>query len=222
MIALRDLPPPTPAGFVLAALAEGDAPDLLAHFGDPQVVEWLDIEPLTSLAEARETVAWAQARLAAGKGLRWSIRSEAGGAFVGTCGFNSLVLDRGRRGEIAYDLSRAWWGRGVMDAVLPLVIAFGFEALRLRRLEAMVTPGNRHSCALLERWGFACEGVLKDYGYWKGRYFDQLLYALTASGFAPTFAADQTAGRSLSPAQAGGGGKSGLHGDKAAGNARRG
>src|SRR5665213_3221238 len=43
---------------------------------------------------------------------------------------------------------------------------------------------------------------------------------LTGSVQDPTLPADQTAGRSRSPS--GGRGKSGLHGDKAAGNARRG
>ncbi|RIJ43565.1 N-acetyltransferase, partial [Maribellus luteus] len=95
---------------------------------------------------------------------------------IGTCGFNAVVVQRGRRGEIAYDLSRAHWGRGVMAEVLPRMVAFGFEALALRRLEAMVTPGNARSCDLLERHGFQREGVLRDYALWKGAYCDQIVY----------------------------------------------
>ena len=33
-----------------------------------------------------------------------------------------------------------------------------------------MTPGNARSCRLLERHGFNREGVLRDYGYWKGRF----------------------------------------------------
>jgi ribosomal-protein-alanine N-acetyltransferase len=68
-----------------------------------------------------------------------------------------------------------------MDDVLPAVLAHGFGALGLRRIEAMVTPGNLASAALLERHGFVQEALLRDYGFWKGRYWDQLLYARLAS-----------------------------------------
>jgi ribosomal-protein-alanine N-acetyltransferase len=55
-------------------------------------------------------------------------------------------------------------------------MAFGYERLGLRRLEAMVTAGNQRSCALLERHGFVREGLLRDHGYWTGRFWDQIVY----------------------------------------------
>jgi ribosomal-protein-alanine N-acetyltransferase len=108
--------------------------------------------------------------------VRGAIRERSGGALAGTCGFNNLVVERGRRGEIAYDLGRRWQRRGVMAEVMPVLIEFGFNRLGLHRLEAMVTPGNAPSCRLLERHGFAREGVLRGYGFWKGRYWDQIVY----------------------------------------------
>ena len=96
---------------------------------------------------------------------------------MGTCGFNSLRFERGRRGEIAYDLGVAWWGRGVMAKIMPALVDFGFRGLGLHRLEALVTPGNDRSCGVLERHGFLREGVLRGYGYWKGRWHDQILYS---------------------------------------------
>jgi RimJ/RimL family protein N-acetyltransferase len=44
----------------------------------------------------------------------------------------------------------------------------------------MVTPGNVGSAALLERHGFVLEGTLRDHAYWKGRFWDQWLYARLA------------------------------------------
>ena len=67
-----------------------------------------------------------------------------------------------------------------MSAVLPAVIARGFEDLGLIRLEAMVTMGNERSCALLRRMGFQQEGVLARRGYWKGQAWDQLVFARLA------------------------------------------
>jgi len=166
--------------FDLRPLGDADAGDLLIHFSDPAVTQFMDIDPMTQLDEAEATIQWAKSQRALGAGLRWAIRERSGGALAGTCGFNTLVVERGRRGEVAYDLGQAWWGKGVMGAVMPSLLDFGFHRLALHRLEAMVTPGNERSCRLLERHGFVREGGLAGYGYWKGRYWDQMIYSRMA------------------------------------------
>jgi ribosomal-protein-alanine N-acetyltransferase len=166
--------------FSLTPIEDRDLDAILEHFGDPRVTEFLDIRPLMGRTDAREVIDWARALRSSGRGLRWGIRSGDGG-FVGTCGFHAVTFERGRRGEIGYDLSPAWWRRGVMAEVLPAALAFGFGVLGLRRIEAMVTPGNDRSCAVLERHGFAREGLLRDYAFWRDRFWDQILYARLAS-----------------------------------------
>ena len=109
-----------------------------------------------------------------------------------------------------------------MAQVMPALLDFAFRRLALHRLEALVTPGNHRSIRLLERHGFAREGVLAGHGFWKGRHWDQIVFGLTRGGPALTLSADQTAGRSPLALSRARGGKSGLHDDKAAGNARRG
>ena len=165
------------ASYHLRPIRETDEPDLLVHFADPEVVEFMDIDPLEDTAEAHGIVAWATGLREFGDGVRFVIRDKATGAFIGTAGFNTLEVDRGRRGEIAYDIARDFWGKGVMAEVLPKIIDLGFGNLGLRRLDAFVTPGNIRSTQLLERHGFQLEGCLRDYGYWKGQFWDQLLFA---------------------------------------------
>ena len=170
----------TAGPYRLTPLADGDARDLLTLFSDPEVTEFMDIDPLVRFSEAKDIVAWARELAAGNRGLRWAIRRDGAAALIGTVGFNSLELDRGRRGEIAYDLARPHWGRGVMSEILPYVMAFGYETLGLHRLEAMVTVGNIRSCQLLERHGFILEGKLRDHAFWKGRFWDQLIYGRLA------------------------------------------
>lgn len=167
--------------FALRPLEDADASDLLRHLGDPAVVAFMDTAPLAELDEALAVVRWAQERRADDAGVRWSIRPRDGGALVGTCGFNLVQRERGRRGEIAYDVGRAHWGQGVMDEIMPHLLTFGFEGLALRRIEALVADGNDPSRRLLERHGFAREGLLRDHGFWKDRYWDQLVYARFAA-----------------------------------------
>jgi ribosomal-protein-alanine N-acetyltransferase len=166
--------------FALVPIGRDDIDDLLLHFGDPRVTEHLDIRPLVDRSDARDVVDWAEALRTTGAGVRWAIRDARGG-FVGTCGFHLMTFERGRRAEVGYDLGPRHWGRGVIDEVLPTALAFGFDVLGLRRIEAMVTPGNDHSCAVLDRHGFRFEARLRDYGFWRERFWDQLLYARLAS-----------------------------------------
>lgn len=162
-------------GLQLRPLAAADAQSLFALFSDPDVTEYMDIDPLTQVAEARDIIAWAQDLAAVDQGGRWGIW-RPGKGLIGTCGFNSLELSRGRRGEVAYDLARAEWGKGIMSRLLPVILDLGYRELGLRRIEAMVTVGNQRSCKLLERHGFTREGELRDHGYWKGRFWDQIVY----------------------------------------------
>lgn len=164
------------ARLTLRPLEPRDAPQILALFADPQVTDYMDIAPMTGLAEAKEVIDWACERRARRAGVRWAIRPAGSGVLVGTCGFNALETGRGRRGEVAYDLAPGLWGRGVMSEALAAVIAFGHDRLGLARLEAFVTAGNMRSCRLLERHGFMQEGLLRSHGYWKDRYWDQLVY----------------------------------------------
>jgi len=165
------------ARFDLAPMTASDAEDVFSAFSDPEVVRFMDIDPQVDVAQSQAVIAWAEHLRAAGQGVRWVIRRREDHAFVGTCGFNSLVLERGCRGEIGYDVRRSAWGERVMNEVMPVLVRFGFGALGLRRVEAMVTPGNHWSCALLERHGFAREGVLRQYGFWKDAFWDQIVYS---------------------------------------------
>jgi [ribosomal protein S5]-alanine N-acetyltransferase len=167
------------ADYQLRPMAAEDRVDLLAHLSDRATVEHMDIAPLRDLADADTIIAWALQLQASGKGVRWVIRDGAG-SFVGTVGFQSLIRERGSRGEVAYDVVRARWRTGVMAQVLPAVLDNGFGVLGLHRIEALVTPGNAGSAALLERLGFMREATLRDYAFWKDRYWDQWLYARLA------------------------------------------
>lgn len=136
----------------------------------------MDIGPFSDLAAADAMIAWADGLLTADHGVWWAIRDRAG-AFMGTAGLAGLVRQRGSRGEVSYNVVRPMWRRGVMREVLPAVVNYGFQALGLHRIEALVTPGNAASVGLLTARGFRLEGLLRDYGHWRGRFWDQQLFA---------------------------------------------
>lgn len=165
------------ARYQLSPLAPGDRQDLFAHLSDPETVEHMDIPPMADLAAAEAMIAWAAGL--ADDSAWWAIRDGVGD-FVGTAGLIVSERRRGSRGEVSYNVVRPRWRQGIMGELLPALLAHGHVALGLRRIEALVTPGNLASAALLERFGFRLEGALRDHAFWKGRFWDQQLYARLA------------------------------------------
>jgi ribosomal-protein-alanine N-acetyltransferase len=72
-----------------------------------------------------------------------------------------------------------------MGQILPAMLDFGFGPLDLHRVEALVTPGNERSCAVLARHGFEREGLLRGYGFWRERFWDQILFSRLRGGVEP-------------------------------------
>ncbi len=103
---------------------------------------------------------------------------------IGSCGYFSV-----RRGtqtyEIGYELHPDYWCRGLMTEALPAILRFGFDPqarLPVHRTEALVIPDHGASIRVLEKLGFSCEGVRREFGFWKERYHDVALYARLSQG----------------------------------------
>ena len=109
-----------------------------------------------------------------GEPIHFVIRER--GALIGSIGFDGLTV--GHKAEIGYWLAKAWWGRGIMTAVVAKACEHAFARWQLVRITAHVFETNVASARVLEKNGFACEGLLRKY-YWKdGRYLDSRLCAL--------------------------------------------
>ena len=60
------------------------------------------------------------------------------------------------------------------------MVNFGFSELGLRRISSWCIADNVASARVLERLGFRHEGRLRRNEFFKGRWWDTLLYALLA------------------------------------------
>ncbi|WP_342416052.1 GNAT family protein [Paenibacillus sp. FSL R10-2782] len=85
--------------------------------------------------------------------------------------------------EMGYEMSRAYWGQGLMSGVLATVIHYGFNTLSLNRIQALVEPENAQSLRLLEKAGFRQEGLLSQYEFTSGKYDDLYMCALVKSEY---------------------------------------
>ncbi len=96
-----------------------------------------------------------------------------------------LTLSNIRRGvtqaaAIGYWLGVPYVRRGYMTEAVLAILPHAFDALRLHRLEAAAQPDNTASVRLLERCGFAREGLARRYLKINGVWQDHVLFALLA------------------------------------------
>lgn len=163
---------------VLRQITLDDAPALLPLFSDDDVTEHMDIPSLQDIAQVKQLLEFIEERWQDGYSIRWGIVKKDENALVGTCGYNDWIKEYGYRGEIGYDLMQAYWGQGIMTEALRTILSYGFEYMYLNRVQAMVNPGNDRSISILRKVGFQYEGRLREYGYWKGKFWDLHTFSL--------------------------------------------
>lgn len=116
---------------------------------------------------------------ARGTGVTFLIFLNGGGGLVGGISVGNIRRGVAQAGQIGYWMSEAHAGRGLMVDALRLVVDHCFRSLRLHRLEAACIPVNTRSIRVLEKAGFAREGLLRAYLKINGAWQDHYLYALT-------------------------------------------
>jgi RimJ/RimL family protein N-acetyltransferase len=87
--------------------------------------------------------------------------------FLGFAGFVQLHADDAE-GEIGYVLAPAGRGRGAATRAVRLLVGWGFDELRLERIELVIADGNAASERVAERTGFVREGVLRSKHFKEG------------------------------------------------------
>jgi ribosomal-protein-alanine N-acetyltransferase len=111
------------------------------------------------------------------QGIRWGITHKNEDRIIGTCGFHNYSKEHYKT-EIGYELAPEYWRQGIMTEVLRAVIKYGFEQLKLNRLEAFIDPDNISSRKLLEKSGLSEEGLLREYFFEKNIFVDAVIYSI--------------------------------------------
>ena len=158
---------------VLRALRIGDAEAWHAYLSDPLVIERTSYDEL-SLDDVRSLIARNIDGYAKRESLRWAITRDD--VLIGTAGFR-VWSPRQRSAELAYDIARVEWGRGVMTRVVATIVDWGFANMELNRIDAVARIDNIASHRVLEKCGFEREGVLRKLRVCRGVPFDFALYA---------------------------------------------
>ncbi len=105
------------------------------------------------------------------------ITLSEGGEVMGSCGIRRKTENEWEA-DIGYDLAPEHWGRGYATEAALAMVAFGFRELGLHRVSSWCIADNVASARVLERVGLRMEGRLRENEYFKGRWWDTLLYGM--------------------------------------------
>jgi len=177
-----ELSPLTGARVVLRPFRVADVPAVLAYASDAEVTRHLEWDayddPAMAAAFIRSTHSGPPTWYA------YAVTDRESGALVG--GADLRILSAyDRRGEVGYGLARSHWGKGYAAEAAALLVRFGFERLRLERVQALCAVDNVRSLRTLERVGMRREGRLFNYRAKHGRLGDHFLYAATSRPLHP-------------------------------------
>jgi [ribosomal protein S5]-alanine N-acetyltransferase len=108
----------------------------------------------------------------------WAIDVE--GRAVGGIGLEPMSDVHARTAHLGYWLGEPYWGRGIATDAVRAVCSEALARRGFVRLEAPVFAWNPASMRVLEKCGFAREGVMKKSVFKDGELIDSVLYAKVA------------------------------------------
>ncbi|MCH9754082.1 MAG: GNAT family N-acetyltransferase [Alphaproteobacteria bacterium] len=154
-----------------------DIEDFFKYITHKEVVKFLaDTDIPSNLDSAKiELMYWASL-YERKRSIFWAISDKKDGKLIGTCGFNSWSRDH-RRAEISYDLSCEYWNKGIMTKIVDAISKFGFDVMKVKRIQATIAIFNSGSVRVLEKCGYQREGVLKNFGIIHGKQEDYYMYS---------------------------------------------
>lgn len=150
----------------LRRLRPSDEPALVALDSDPEVMRYIGSRG----GAPDEIVERVRQRIAADDGPLgwWLVEGRDDQVFHGMVGL--LPMPEGPDVELAYRFARATWGRGIATEAAIALTEYAFTAARLARLVAVTFPENTPSQRVLEKVGFAYDGMT-DYKAFRVSHF---------------------------------------------------
>ena len=116
------------------------------------------------------------------KNYTFSIEHKSSGDFMGLFGLK-LGSAKYRRAEVWYKIHPDYWTKGFATEILRKVVAFGFESLKLHRIQAGSAVNNIGSIKVLEKAGLIREGRGRQVLPLKSGWSDNFEYSILESDY---------------------------------------
>jgi len=154
-----------------------DERDMYRCCCDPEVSRHVLWDTHQSMRDTRATIRSILKDYRAGVPASLAIVRKSDHRMIGTMGFMCVDCDN-RCGEVGYSIARDCWNQGYATEALTALLHYGFDTLRLNRIEAMFETDNPASGRVMEKCGMRMEGIMRQRVFNKGHYSDVYLYSV--------------------------------------------
>ena len=167
--------------FHLKEIQPTDIQNIHKGLSDPVVTEYYDVH-FPTLEATQEQMDWYADLRKNETGIWWSVYSRDTNTFCGAGGYNSWDKSN-QKAEIGFWLLPEYWGKGIMQEVMPCIFQAGFQELDLNRIEGFVLSDNIKCKKALEKIHFKYEGTMQECEMKNGKWIDIDIYAILKKNF---------------------------------------
>ncbi len=147
--------------------------DTAAYFklrSSEAVMHYIQRPLAQSPAEAEEQIRQQLEGEQAGAMVVWAV-ADLNDNLLGIAGYWRMQLEH-QRAEVGYMLDAPYHNQGLGTEVLRAVLNYGFEEMKLHKIQADVDSENVASLKLLARFGFKQEALFRENRFFNGKYYD--------------------------------------------------
>jgi ribosomal-protein-alanine N-acetyltransferase len=140
---------------------------------------WADLEDLYCQLSDEEVMSYYPAPLSREESKQWlkgilrdyesegfgmlAVHLKGNGEYVGQVGVMRRLVKGSQHHFLSYLIQRKFWKQGYAAEAVNRILDYGFQTLGIKRIEALVKPGNIPSIRLAERLGMHRESCV-DHG----------------------------------------------------------
>lgn len=162
---------------LLRRVNSNDVKEILALRSNPDTMKYIPRPLLKTDEDALEHITMIDSKIDSNEGINWAITLKDNPKLIGIIG-HYRIKPENYRAELGYMLLPEYYGKGIISEAVKEAVNYGFNAMKLHSLEAVIDPENYASAKVLEKNGFVKEAHFIDYEFFEGRFLDSVIYSL--------------------------------------------
>ena len=160
---------------ILRTLTEFDSFEVLGIRSHPVINQFLHRDSPKNTFEALDFILNIQRKSANGEIFFLGIALQNKPELIGTICLWNFSGDR-KTAELGYELLPEYHGKGIMSEAVTFILNYGFEDLKVSKIEAFTNKNNLNSIQLLQKFNFTLNVNRKD-----EKYPENLIFELARS-----------------------------------------
>lgn len=161
----------------LRRVVNKDVEQIFALRSDKEVMKYIPRPLVKTKDDALAHITMIDEKIDTNEGINWAITLKNNDKLIGIIGLYRIQPEH-FRAEIGYMLLPEYHGKGIVSEAINEVVNYGFDAIKLHSIEAIIDPKNFASEKVLQKNGFVKEAHLKENEYYEGRFLDTVIYSI--------------------------------------------